>query len=205
MIVHLPAFIGTTLMLAMLPGVGQALMMRQTLTHGASTAMRTVAGTCTGLLVWSTGAAIGLSAILLAQPAALTAIRLVGAVALAILGLGTLRRVGRSGHTTTAATPASTGRAAYVTGLATNLGNPKAGVFAVSLLPQFVRPGAHAALSTFMLGIVWAATTGAWYLVFVHGVQRGRRFMSRPGVMRGMEIATGLVLIGLGAGVAAGF
>jgi threonine/homoserine/homoserine lactone efflux protein len=38
-------------------------------------------------------------------------------------------------------------RGAYLTGLATNLCNPKAVVFAVSMLPQFIVPAGHVFLS----------------------------------------------------------
>ena len=204
MIVRLPAFITTTWLLAMLPGVGQALMLRQTLTRGVSVALRTVLGTCTGLMLWSTGAAIGLSAVLLATPGALTVVRGIGAIALVVLGIGTLRRSRRRGETVALAANTPAHGRAYLAGLATNLGNPKAGVFAISLLQQFVHPGPHVTLATIALGAIWATTTGLWYLVFIIAVHRGHAFMRRPRVAHAMEVSTGVVLLGLGLGVALG-
>jgi len=38
-------------------------------------------------------------------------------------------------------------RGAYLAGLSTNLSNPKAGVFAISMLPQFIVPEGNVFLS----------------------------------------------------------
>lgn len=51
--VHLPAFIVTVWLLAMLPGVGQVLVLRQTVPRGRGAAWITVSGQGTGLLIWS--------------------------------------------------------------------------------------------------------------------------------------------------------
>src|SRR5262245_25019957 len=87
---HVPVFLLTTWLLAMLPGAGQALMIRQVLEGGLGTARATIAGNATGLLIWSTAAAAGLSAVLLASPEAYSVVRIVGAVVLVILGVSTL-------------------------------------------------------------------------------------------------------------------
>jgi len=58
----LTTFVITTWLLAMLPGVGQALMLRQTLEQGRGAAFMTVLGTSVGLVIWSVAAAAGLSA-----------------------------------------------------------------------------------------------------------------------------------------------
>jgi len=83
----LAAFVATTWFLAMIPGVGQALMLRQTLVHGRVTALAPVAGTAVGLLMWSVAAAGGLSALLLANETAYTVVRWSGGLFLAYVGL----------------------------------------------------------------------------------------------------------------------
>jgi len=214
MLIHLPAFVVTAWLLAMVPGVGQALMLRQVLTQGRRAAWRSIAGTCTGLLIWSTAAAAGLSAVLLANPTAYTAVRVAGGAILAYLGVSSLRTLRRSRQagpadpstppaepSTPPAEPDADRRGAYLTGLATNLGNPKAGVFAISLIPQFVEPGRHMFVGSALLGLVWAATTAAWYLVFVQAVDRARTLVSRPAVTTWLHATTGVVLLGLGVGV----
>jgi len=201
--VHLPAFVVTCWLLAMLPGAGQALMVRQTLTLGRHAAWISIAGTCSGLLIWSTAAASGLSAVLLANPSAYVALRILGGVVLAYLGVTSLRSMWRTRGVPDL--PEATGRrSAYLSGLATNMGNPKAGVFAVSLLPQFISPQGHVFASGVLLGVVWALTTAAWYLLFVTLVDRGRSLVTRPAVTTWLHGITGVVLLLLGAGVAFG-
>jgi len=201
--VHLPAFVVTCWLLAMLPGAGQALMLRQALTQGRRAALISVAGTCTGLVIWSTAAAAGLSAVLLANPTAYAILRILGGAVLVFLGISSLRAMRRSRRQveTTTVTPA---RGAYVAGLATNLGNPKAGVFAISLIPQFISPQGHVFVSAAMLGLIWSLTTATWYLVFITAVEHGRSLVSRPSVTTWLHGVTGVVLLALGAGVAIG-
>jgi threonine/homoserine/homoserine lactone efflux protein len=203
---HVPLFIATTWLLAMLPGAGQALMLRQTLHGGQRTAWASIAGTCTGLLAWTTAAAAGLSAILLANPDAYIVLRIAGGIVLAALGVSTLLSARRR---TPASTSASTGSGgpgywrAYAAGLATNLGNPKAGVFAISLLPQFITEGPVFA-SSIALGALWAFVTASWYMLFTWAVNRGRALASKPAVHRRLRLLTGGTLLCLGAAVAIG-
>ncbi|MGY4920517.1 LysE family translocator [Streptomyces sp. 900116325] len=203
---HVPVFIVTTLLLAMLPGASQALMIRQVLEGGQRTLRGTLAGNATGFLLWSTAAAAGLSAVLLASPTAYAVLRIAGGIVLMILGVNTLRT---ALTTVSTRTPREGGRrtgfvGGYLTGLCTNLGNPKAGVFAVSVLPQFVTSQGPVFLSTVALGVLWALVSASWYMVLTWAVGRGRDLVSQPTVLRGLSVTTGVVLLGLGAAVAAG-
>ncbi|MFG2132998.1 LysE family translocator [Streptomyces sp. NPDC048751] len=203
---HVPVFIATTLLLAMLPGASQALMIRQVLEGGHHALRGTLAGNATGFLLWSTAAAAGLSAVLLASPTAYAVLRIAGGIVLMILGVNTLR----TALTTVSTRTPRDGRrrtgfaGGYLTGLSTNLGNPKAGVFAVSVLPQFVTSKGPVFLSTVALGVLWALVSASWYMVLAWAVGRGRDLVSQPTVLRGLSVTTGVVLLGLGAAVAAG-
>lgn len=88
--------------------------------------------------------------------------------------------------------------------MATNLANPKAGVFAVSLLPGFVNGREDVFWPTLLLGVLWAVVTATWYVVFVALVAHGRRFATRPTVQRMLGIASGTALVILGVTVALG-
>jgi threonine/homoserine/homoserine lactone efflux protein len=203
---RLLVFVATTWLLAMLPGAGQALMIRQVLEGGPRAARATIAGTATGLLLWSTAAAFGLSAVLRADPRALELVHLGGGAVLLALGVSTLISVYRAG--TVARTEDRAGGtgwwSAYGAGLGTNLGNPKAGVFAVSVLPQFAAGVGFAVVPIVTLGAVWALVTACWYLIFAWAVGRGRELASRPAVRRALRITTGVVLIALAVAVGGG-
>ncbi|HEY2791918.1 MAG TPA: LysE family translocator [Micromonosporaceae bacterium] len=200
---HLALFVVTTWLLAMLPGAGQALILRQTLLDGPRAAWAGTAGTGVGLLIWSAAAAAGLSGILLANPKAYALLRIFGGIVLVGLGVSTLLTLRRR-PAGPAATPIAGRRSSFGLGMATNLGNPKAGVFAVSLLPQFVTTSGPVLLSSLALGVLWAVVTGAWYALFIYAVDRGRTLVSRPAVHRWLQVVTGCVLLCLGAAVAAG-
>lgn len=138
----LAAFVATVALLAMLPGANNASITRQTLMAGRRAGLLAVAGASTGILIWATAAAVGLSAVLLANPGAYLALRIGAAAVLLILGLQCLWALHRG--PTAGPAPAgdgrkaATGRGSFAIGVATSLGNPKAGVVAVSLIPQFV-------------------------------------------------------------------
>jgi threonine/homoserine/homoserine lactone efflux protein len=93
-------------------------------------------------------------------------------------------------------------RAAYLAGVATNMANPKAAVFAITLLPAFAGIGGF--LPALSLGLLWSAVTATWYLIFVLLVSRGRTFITRPGAQRALDCASGAVLMAVGAEVALG-
>ncbi|GHE05102.1 LysE family translocator [Streptomyces alanosinicus] len=209
---RLPAFLLTTWLLAMLPGAGQAVMIRQVLAGGLRAARGTIVGNAAGLLLWSMAAAAGLSAVLPASPRAYTAIQIMGGIVLVALGVRTLTAARRAapepGEAGPVGAPAGAGRAGFrggcATGLGTSLGNPKAGVFAVSVLPQFVTGTGPVFLSSALLGGVWALVNACWYLLFTWLVHRGRALVTRPAVSRGLALATGIALLALGVAVAAG-
>jgi threonine/homoserine/homoserine lactone efflux protein len=206
---HLIAFVVTVALLAMLPGANNAAITRQTLAYGRRAGWLTVAGSSTGILIWAAAAAVGLSAVVLTNPHAFLAIRIGGAAVLGLLGVQTLWSLRRphgpaEGSATVGATVGRKGRHSYAVGLATGLGNPKAGVFAVSLLPQFVTADGPVLASSIALGAIWALVSGAWFCGFVYVLDQGRARVTRPAFRRGMQAATGLSLLGLGVAVALG-
>ena len=204
---HLPAFVLTVALLAILPGANNASITRQTLILGRRVGLLTVAGASTGILVWAVAAAVGLSAVLLANPGAYLAIRIGGAAVLCALGgqtLWSLRRSPAAVPETVEERQSGEGRRSFLVGVGTSLGNPKAGVFAISLLPQFVTAQGPVLASCIALGVVWASVSGSWFCCFVWAVDKGRARVTRPAFRRVMQAVTGVTLVCLGVAVAAG-
>jgi threonine/homoserine/homoserine lactone efflux protein len=202
----LVSFIITTWFLAMLPGVGQGLMLRQTLAHGPRVAVATILGTSTGLVIWALAAGAGLSAVVLADPTLYRVLVGIGGAFLVVIGLRTLWTATRgtsAAETCNQSAPRNRG-AAYLAGLITNLGNPKAGVFAISLLPAFAGAAAGQFLPILGLGLVWSAVTATWYLLFVWLVSRGRTLFTRPRAQKTLTCVSGVLLVGVGGAVAFG-
>lgn len=205
---HLAAFVTTVALLAVLPGANNASITRQTLAFDRRAGLLTVAGASTGILIWASAAAVGLSAVLLANPDAYLALRIGGALVLCVLGAQSLwalaRRVTAEPAPTAGGRGTAMGRNSFAVGVATSLGNPKAGVFAVSLIPQFVTPHGPVLASSIALGAIWATISGTWFCLFVWTVDKGRARVTRPTVRRLMQAATGLTMLVLGIAVAVG-
>ena len=200
---NLLAFVTTVALLAMLPGANNASITRQTLIAGRRAGLLTVAGASTGILVWATAAAVGLSAVLLTNPHAYLVLRVAGAVVLLAIGVQSLRGLRRTIPSSTS-DRIGAGRGSFAVGVATSLGNPKAGVVAVSLIPQFVTADGPVLVSSIALGALWALVSGTWFCLYVWTVDKGRARVTRPAVQRLMHAATGLTMIGLGIAVAVG-
>ena len=96
-----------------------------------------------------------------------------------------------------------TGGSPFRDGLLSMSLNPKAAVFFVAVVPQFVAPGPGAATSVALLLLVYGALCLAFWSAFVLVLLRAREFVSRPRVKAWMERLTGGALIGLGARLAA--
>jgi threonine/homoserine/homoserine lactone efflux protein len=188
-------------LLTLVPGPDVAVVTRVALGSGRLAAARTAAGVATGCLVWGVLTAAGLAAILAASAEVYTVVKLVGAAYLVFLGAQALWRARRGGEPVTVFTPGGE-RRPFLTGLLTNLLNPKIAVFYTGLLPQLVPAGAP--LGGTLLGLVVAhAVLGVvWLNVYAALLHAARRTLGRPRVRRTLERVTGVVLIGFGVRVA---
>ncbi|MEV5410791.1 LysE family translocator [Thermopolyspora sp. NPDC052614] len=199
------------MLLAMVPGVSTAVILRETLRAGKAHGVAATLGNETGLLLWALAAVFGLSALLLASQVAYDVMRVVGAVVLVVIGVQSLWQARRGRAEAPSEQPEAGGtpdgrrggrRRSYLVGAATVLANPKAAVFAISFLPQFVPAGANAPLTLAMLAMIWVVMDTLWYLVLVWFIGRVRPVFHRPAVRRRMEQISGGVLIAFGVKLA---
>ncbi|MFD0905577.1 LysE family translocator [Actinomadura sediminis] len=208
------AFTGAAVLIAMAPGPSTVVIMRASMLSGRRAGLAAVLGNETGVLAWGLAAAAGLTALLAASRLAYDGLRVAGAAVLVWFGVRALRQARRR-----IAVPLDTGADApgtapgaprggtrwgdYRNGLITNAANPKAGVFAVSFLPQFVPAGWSVPAALVLLSVLWALIDLAWYTVIVWLVASARRLLARPAVRRSLDRLSGVVLIGLGVRLAA--
>ncbi|MFD0475990.1 LysE family translocator [Nonomuraea thailandensis] len=83
---YLLAFIGACVLVAMVPGVSTAIILRQTLRAGRGSGLAATLGNETGILLWGLAAAFGLSALLVASQVAYDIMRVTGAALLVVMG-----------------------------------------------------------------------------------------------------------------------
>ncbi|WP_156725444.1 LysE family translocator [Streptomyces apocyni] len=214
MLSTLVAFLGACLLIAASPGPSTILIIRNSLRSRRS-GFFTVLGNETGVFVWGLFAAFGLTALLAASQFAYDVMRVVGAVVLVVFGVQTLwqarrARRGEGGAESAGeglaavgeAQPVRTGWASYRGGLLLNLANPKAAIFAISFLPQFVPAGAPQLPAMVALAAIWAVFEVAYYSGYVWFVARLRGVLSRAAIRRRLEQVSGGVLVALGARLA---
>ncbi|TDC00036.1 LysE family translocator [Nonomuraea longispora] len=198
------AFGGVVLLGAMSPGPDFAVVVRRSAVSGRGHGMAAATGISVGVFVWVVAAATGVAALLAASAMAFAVVKVAGAAYLLYLGVKSLRAaLGRGGHQALDV-PDPGGRgawAAFAEGLLTNVLNPKAALFFVALMPQFVSSGASPA-DTLVLSVIAPAGTVAWFLVVATIVGTLRKVFARPAVRRTVDGLTGAALIALGVKLA---
>ena len=132
----LALFVPAALALLLIPGPAVLYIVARSMDQGRRAGVVSAAGVAVGTLVHVGAAALGLSAILAASPAALETIRLLGAGYL--LYLGGRRLLSRLQTEEHSAPRRVALRGVFAQGVLVNLLNPKTTLFIFALLPQFV-------------------------------------------------------------------
>jgi len=188
-------------LLAVVPGQGVAMVLRQCLVGGKSAARYSIIGNSTGLLIWGALSAVGLSAIFAKSHAAFSILKYTGVAFLIFLSLQTLwqlrKEFGKFDFDSGAKTSFG---GAYRLGLITNLMNVKAAVFAVAFIPSFVPKHFSLGWGIFILASLQATVSTSWYMTLVAAVNKASVFLARPAVRRSLTAvsATGILLLAIG-------
>ncbi|HWD83518.1 MAG TPA: LysE family translocator [Kribbella sp.] len=198
------AFLLTTAIAMITPGPDMLFILGCGMRNGPRAGLLATAGVATSELVHVAVAAAGLAALFAAVPVAFAAVRIAGAAYLVYLGVQLIRHRNDPVDDAPAGEGAMSGRKVYLTGLTTNLLNPKMVTFTIAFLPQFVSPGR---------GHVWLqfAVLGAILIVLEFlvdgtvGLLSGRIgdwLRTRRTARRRIDTATGGIFIGLGVRLA---
>jgi threonine/homoserine/homoserine lactone efflux protein len=147
------AFTAAGIVLVLTPGPDMTLFIGQTLTGGRARGIAALLGASTGLLVHTTLAAFGLSALLAASATAFGILKVVGVAYLIWLAIEALRH-GSALTLKPEAGAAQPVARVYLTGVGINLLNPKIVMFFLTFLPQFVTASdQHAGGKLMFLGL----------------------------------------------------
>jgi threonine/homoserine/homoserine lactone efflux protein len=196
--VAVAAFSLAAALIVLLPGPDTLVVLRELMRAGRRRAAQTVAGVLCGLAVWVGAAAFGLSALLRASHTGYVLLKIAGGAYLIWLGVQSLRLRRLAEHPQRRLL----GRG-FVAGLATDLLNPKVGVFFVTFLPGFVPHGYSVGPISVLFGAIFIAETALYFAVVLAVATPVTRWLSDANIRRRMDAATGAVLIGLGIRLAA--
>lgn len=202
MTVHLMSFIGLCLLITITPGLDTAVVVRSTMRSGRSAGLRTALGCAAGLFVHATLVALGLAELLLRSETLFELVKFTGALVLIGLGARSLWAVWRVGAGDGVVDPARAERRStpFLQGLLTNLTNPKATLFFLAALPQFVPVGSPGQAVPVALGLAAIAVafslTGLGLVAL--SVHRMRHLLRSRRIRRVQEALLGVTLIALG-------
>lgn len=197
------AFAGVSLLLIVAPGPDMAVVTKNALAHGRRGVVLTTSGIGLALVIWVGATAVGLSALLRTSGEVLFALKVVGAVYLAYLGIRTLLESRHRPEDMLAGTPpAAPAHAVFRQGFLSAITNPKLGVFFVTFLPQFVPAGQAVLPRLLELGVTFAVLGWLWLNAYGLFVSRLREIITAPRVRQWMQRITGVVLLGFGARLA---
>ena len=194
-------------LLTVTPGVDTVLIIRNTTRGGWRDGVLSSLGICSGLFVHALVSAIGISVILLQSAWAFRGLRFAGAAYLVWLGLVSLRSavrrkaaVGLDDHPTSHA--GFNPRRSLREGLLSNVLNPKAIVFYMAFLPQFIDPaGSAIGQSLFLAGLHFLIAM-VWQCLLASAVDQARRWMQNGPVRRTLDGITGTVMVFFGVKLA---
>ena len=181
------------------PGPDNMTILARTVHHGAASGLAYGLGTVTGILIFLSLAAFGLSAFAAEMGWAMVALRYVGAIYLIWMGFRLWTAPAAAPEARHVAGHGELWRG-YLAGVFLNLGNPKMPLFYVALLPNVV--DAHLSLGDFSLlaaaiMIVEAIVIGGHILLAL----RTRGLLRNPVVLRRLNRGAGALMVGAGATV----
>ncbi|WP_327140183.1 LysE family translocator [Nocardia sp. NBC_01327] len=210
-LVHvLPAFLLACLILAALPGPATALFLQRSVRDGRRAGLAAVVGNEIGVFGWTMAGGAGLSALLIANRMLSLVIHIVGAVVLIWLGIQAWRGARRSaaedtfGAALTSALPRGrTPAAAFRASLVSIAANPKAAVFGLTILPQFLPADGPVLATVVALAVIQLVIDTLWCVGVVLAADRAGAWLRRTAIRQRVERALAAVLVGLGLGLAA--
>ncbi len=200
---HLLPFVAATLVFAYIPGPAILYTAAQTLARGRRGGAMAALGIHLGGYFHVTAAAFGLAALLQYVPTLYIALKIAGAIYLVWLGIGMIREgvsVERLPEVAAKGAPR-----AFLESVAVEICNPKAAIFFLAFLPQFVdaTAGLPVAAQFLILGTIVNLTFSSADLLTILLTSAVLRGMRRNSVgQRIMRFVGGSLLIGLGARLA---
>jgi threonine/homoserine/homoserine lactone efflux protein len=181
-------------LLTVTPGLDTALVLRTAGAEGPRQAATAALGIICGCLAWGVSVALGLGVLLAASHVAYEVLKWAGCAYLVWLGINLIAKPRTA---LDLASPAAKGNW-WARGFLNNLLNPKAGVFYISFLPQFVP--AHVAAGPFMvlLALIHGLICALWYALLIWATTPLKRWLQRKAVVRSIDRVTGAVFVGFG-------
>ncbi len=202
---HFAEFLLTVYVLILIPGPSVLFVVSRGVALGRRAALATVAGNASGFALQLLLVSLGVGAIVARSDAVFTALKLIGAAYLVLLGIRNIRDRKKLAQifAPVATAPKPLGRIVRE-GFFVGATNPKGIIIFTAVLPQFIDRGqGHVTVQIALLGLICIAiallSDGAWAIA--SGTAR-QWLGSSPRRLERMSAGGGAMLIGLGVGLA---
>lgn len=188
-------FIGTSLILILIPGPDLLFTLTQGMTNGKKAGVITAMGLSAGNMVHTLAAAVGLSLIVKTSVIAFTMFKLSGAVYLIYLAYKAIKY--RKEKIDLKNSPNHGSKGLFLKGIVMNILNPKVAIFFLTFLPQFVDyQKGSVPLQMCLLGFIFILLTAVIFSLvgYFSGVFRSI-FLRSPRSNEWMNIIAGTIFI----------
>lgn len=195
-------FILMSILLVILPGPDTGLATNNTIIYGKIGGIRTVFGITTGLVIHTSAAVLGLSAIIVKSAFLFSVFKYAGALYLIYLGIMALWTI-KNKRTSIDSDPALSNNkfqnaSCFRQGFLTNLLNPKVAVFFLTFLPQFVVVDKNVFIQFLMMGGIYIILTLIWFMLYVNFINYINVWMKKPSTQHFIQGISGVILVGFG-------
>jgi threonine/homoserine/homoserine lactone efflux protein len=196
----LVAYFLAVILIVLSPGPDNILAVSRGLSQGRLAAILSSAGAGLGIMVHTLAATFGLAVLLQASASAFWVVKLAGAAYLIWLGLRAIRA--RSLITFQPAAHLPLHRI-FITGMMSNVLNPKPGLFVLAFLPQFTSASRGSVeVQMIVYGAIFSVTTILLFSLLGASASWLAAWLGkRPKVIAGLNIGAGLTFIGAGLSV----
>ncbi len=185
------------LILFLTPGPVWLALLARTVSGGFASAWPLAVGVAVGDVVWPLLAILGLSWITSEFSAALSILRWVACAFFLWLGWSVIRQADRRITTDSRLTRPGVA-AGFLAGVAAILGNPKAILFYMGVLPGFFDTSSVTGLDIVAICVLSLIVPLMGNLFFAWFIDRIRRFITSPRALRRMNLTAGGLLIAVG-------
>jgi len=200
--VTLVVFFATVLPLVFTPGPDVIYITTRGIAQGRQAALISTLGVCSGYVVHTILAVLGLTALVYASETLFEIVKYAGAAYLFYLGIKSL---GDRSNVYLRSDKAQMGqRKMFLTGMLTSVMNPKVILLFLAYFPQFVTPEAgNVTVQLVVIGTLFTVMCGSVYSIYgVFSGAIGERLSAEPRIASMLNWLTGTVFIGLGVRLA---
>ncbi|WP_077214493.1 LysE family translocator [Bacillus dakarensis] len=213
---HYYMFIFVSLIIIMTPGPDFILITKNALTINRYAGRMTSYGVVTGHIIYATASILGFTAIIAKSIVLFEVIKYTGGVYLLYLGIkAILSSIKNKEKENTeiksnleaelqVAQKNSKTKTSYFQGLASTLLNPKAIMFYISFLPQFIDLKGNIILQSMILAGLFIITVLLWFTLYLYILTYISSWFKKPSVERIFDRFSGIALIYLGIKLALG-